>query len=509
MCHSGAAKEVMNTSHWTWHHEDPESGQVLGKRNVINNYCISVVSNESRCTSCHVGVGYTDSNFNFSDASKVDCLICHDTTGTYKKFPTGAGHPVSEPTEFPPGSGNIWEPPDLTMVAQNAGSTSRATCGACHFKGGGGDGVKHGDLDTSLMNPDRELDVHMDASGLNFQCARCHQTEDHKIPGTRYPSATTDDQLCQSCHGDKPHEHERLDSHTARVACQTCHIPTFARGGKATKMFWDWTSAGQKNEDGSAIVNRDDKGNPTYDTKKGSFIWAENVIPEYVWFNGGVTYVTMDDDVVEGQILSINRLHGSMEDSTARIFPVKRFTGIQPFDAGQGILAKPHLFGKDTNAYWKSYDWELALQAGMEADGRQYVGPLGYVETEMFWIQNHMVAPKESALSCADCHTENGRLDFLKLGYSEERASVLHNMSQPSAFRFTAITLQSDSNQIRIAWEVSSGNQYQVQYSDDLENWKNADEGLKEASDDTKELEYTDTIEGIDHRFYRIIETED
>ena len=32
----------------------------------------------------------------------------------------------------------------------------RQHCGECHFKGGGGDGVKHGDLDTSLTQPNRE-----------------------------------------------------------------------------------------------------------------------------------------------------------------------------------------------------------------------------------------------------------------------------------------------------------------------------------------------------------------
>jgi len=509
MCHSKAASEVMDTTHWTWHHEDPESGQVLGKRNVINNYCISVASNEPRCTSCHVGVGYSDQNFDFTDATKVDCLVCHDTTGTYQKFPTGAGHPVTEPKEFPPGSGKMWLPPDLTMIAQNAGSTRRATCGACHFKGGGGDAVKHGDMDTSLLHPDRLLDVHMAEDGMNFQCSNCHRTEDHQIPGTRYPSAVTDDQMCQSCHSDAPHEHERLDAHTARLACQTCHIPEYARGGKATKMFWDWTTAGQKNEDGSAIVTKDENGNPTYDTKKGSFIWEENVVPEYVWFNGGVTYVTLDDAVSEGQLVSINKLHGTIEDPNARIFPVKRFTGIQPFDAGAGTLAQPHLFGSDANAYWKSYDWELSLQAGMAAVGREFQGPVGYVETEMFWIQNHMVAPKEDALSCIDCHGDQGRLDFVALGYGEDRAKALLHMSQTSSFRLTGITFLEGVNQIEIAWEVSSGNQYQVQYSDDLSDWKNADDGLLEAEDGQQSMQWSDSITDRSQRFYRIISTHD
>ena len=65
------------------------------------------------------------------------------------------------PKEFPAGSGNYWPPVDLLQVARNVGKTSRATYCACHFYGGGGDAVKHGDLDSSLTQPTRELDVHM------------------------------------------------------------------------------------------------------------------------------------------------------------------------------------------------------------------------------------------------------------------------------------------------------------------------------------------------------------
>jgi len=91
--------------------------------------------------------------------------------------------------EFPPHSGKKVKPVDLTKVAQNVGKTSRETCGACHFYGGGGDGVKHGDMDSSLKMPGRYLDVHMDAKGLNFSCATCHATQGHNIPGSRYTPA--------------------------------------------------------------------------------------------------------------------------------------------------------------------------------------------------------------------------------------------------------------------------------------------------------------------------------
>jgi mono/diheme cytochrome c family protein len=50
--------------------------------------------------------------------------------------------------EGPPGK-KLFKAPDLTQIAQHVGKPGRANCGACHFSGGGGDAVKHGDLDSS------------------------------------------------------------------------------------------------------------------------------------------------------------------------------------------------------------------------------------------------------------------------------------------------------------------------------------------------------------------------
>jgi len=242
-CHTEAGKQVMKTKHWTWDFLNPENQQRLGKKNVINNFCTAVPSNYKFCTACHAGYGWEDKNFDFTKQENVDCLVCHDTTGTYKKLPGLAGHPAYKEMEFPIGSGKKVKPVDLPKVAQGVGKTSRATCGACHFYGGGGDAVKHGDLDSSLKNPPRYLDVHMDAKGLNFSCGTCHATQGHNIPGSRYtPTAKAetpairgkDDKTnaasCQSCHSNTPHkDNARLNAHTDKIACQTCHIPLFAR----------------------------------------------------------------------------------------------------------------------------------------------------------------------------------------------------------------------------------------------------------------------------------------
>ena len=112
--------------------------------------------------------------------------------------------------------------------------------------------------------------------------------------------------------------------------------------------------------------------------------------------------------------VKINDFQGSADDPNSRIWPVKVFRGKQPYDIGNETLAVFHTAGKDANAFWGNYDWDKALTAGMKAMGVEYSGNMKFVETEMSWPITHMVAPKEDALTCAQCHKENGRLHAIQ-----------------------------------------------------------------------------------------------
>ncbi|MGE4299145.1 MAG: tetrathionate reductase family octaheme c-type cytochrome [Desulfovibrionaceae bacterium] len=420
-CHNEAAVQFHKTIHWTWKcPADPE--QKLGKAGLsLNNFCIGIASNEPRCTSCHAGYGWKDSKtFDFTSQENVDCLVCHDQTGTYKKFPAGAGNPVKEATKFP-GNGKMYYPPDWNRVAQSVGRPNRNNCGVCHFFGGGGDGVKHGDLDSSLMNPSRDLDVHMNAEGANFDCVRCHTTEAHKVAGRCYktPAATDRQSLidndlikritCESCHTDKPHKPgHKANDHTDIVACQSCHIPTFARV-KPTKMYWDWSKAGQM-KDGKPYVVEGPYGKDSYATIKGEFRWEKNVTPEYLWFNGTLTNVLYTDTIDPSKPVRINEPQGRRNDPNSRIYPFKVHRGSQPYDSVNNTFVNPHLFGKDENAYWKSFDWGKAITAGMQAMDLPYSGEYGFAKTEYFYQITHMVAPKKNVVACVECHAKDGRL---------------------------------------------------------------------------------------------------
>ncbi len=239
-CHNQAADQVKQSIHWTWDYEHPETGQDLGKNNVINSYCVGVAANEPRCTSCHVGYGWTDmATPPPANANAVDCLVCHDKTDTYAKIPAGAGKPFGK--EIKEGAvtnmGKPAKPVNLTKVAQSVGLPDRDNCGNCHFYGGGGDNVKHGDLSSVMHNPTEDIDVHMASEGLNFTCNECHVSDQHQWHGSRYnvtakdtegappPGLRHDVATCESCHDTEPHDNLtligfKLNSHRDKIACQ-------------------------------------------------------------------------------------------------------------------------------------------------------------------------------------------------------------------------------------------------------------------------------------------------
>ena len=242
-CHEDAATDVMKTSHWTWELEQEltGTGQVYrGKKNAINNFCISINGNWPRCTSCHIGFGWKDANFDFNDKSRVDCLVCHDTTGTYKKPGPAAGMPAG----FTGNEKFDKKPVDLVKVAQNVGAPSRDNCIACHGFGGGGNNVKHGDIDSSMKKPTKAHDVHMGTDGQNFTCQACHTTDSHNIKGNAMVVSPggKNHLACTACHDEKPHAETLLNNHMESVACQPCHIPEFATE-IPTKLEWDWSVA--------------------------------------------------------------------------------------------------------------------------------------------------------------------------------------------------------------------------------------------------------------------------
>ncbi len=399
-CHKQEAEEFIENVHWTWSRlqslPDQKEEVAIGKKNTINNFCIAIPSNWPRCTSCHAGYGWRDASFNFENIENIDCLVCHDTTGLYKKDPVGAGIPDK----------NV----DLESVAKNVGRTSRRTCGTCHFFGGGGDHVKHGDLDTSLTSPMRDYDVHMGVDGANMSCQSCHLTRYHEIPGQAMSVSPGESERveCNSCHRGKPHESEILNGHADAVACQTCHIPFFAKE-HPTKIWGDWSKAGEDRQ-----LEKDQNGMLIYSKNQGEIRWGKNVTPVYTWYNYKSNRYIIGDKIDPNMPVYLTQPLGNINDRTAKIFPFKLMEGKQPYDTVNNYLVVPKLFGN----YWEHFDWNRAIIDGMAALNLPYSGKYSFTRTKMYWQISHMVVPKEQSLTCPDCHGKKGRLDWKALGYS-------------------------------------------------------------------------------------------
>ena len=366
----------------------------IGKRNVINNFCIGIQSNWPACTMCHIGYGWEDETFDFDDPTRVDCLVCHDNSGTYLKKFRGAGVPD--------------ETVDLLEVARSVGMPLRQNCGSCHFQGGGGNAIKHGDMDETLLFPSARIDIHM--GKYDMQCVDCHRTEHHRIRGRSMAVSVSGENFveCTECHDQKPHAESRLNTHTDRLACQTCHIP-FMAPDTGTKLSWDWSEAGQ---------DLDITDEHQYLKIKGRFTWAKKVQPEYYWYNKHSTRYITGDVIDPTAPTRITGPLGAQDDPTAKIWPFKVHRGKQPYDTVNGYFLVPNVHG--SQGFWTAFDWPTALELGSEVTGLPYSGSHDFAPTEMFFPLSHMVTGRDNALECRDCHGERGRLDWRALGYASD-----------------------------------------------------------------------------------------
>ncbi len=431
-CHGLIGAEMLTNAHFSWQgissNITGHEGEIHGKNDLINNFCIAVPSNEGRCTECHAGYGYDADTFAYNDPETVDCLVCHDQSGSYAKGKTTAGLP--DPSV------------DLNIVAQsvarNEGVPSRKNCIGCHANAGGGDNVKHGDIAMAMLDTTRDFDVHMGTDGGDFSCVACHGVKkdldgdlvDHGIGGM--PIHSTDDgalKTCEDCHGDRASVHVGnqvelvLNSHPT-LACQVCHIPAFARD-TSTKTEWYWADAGQ---DIDPIPVDPDTGRPTYDKKKGTFVWANNVRPELLYYDGKWDRMMInvnDQPASTSTPVNLGKPTADYTTPGAMIYPFKKMIGNQVADANNNTILVPHLFGGKggANPYWAKYDWDLAIQDGATYTGQTYTGDYEFVDTFMYLTVNHEVAPKEMALGferdCGDCHTQ-GQINWPDLGWSDD-----------------------------------------------------------------------------------------
>lgn len=203
---------------------------------------------------------------------------------------------------------------------------------------------------------------------------------------------------CVNCHQSTPHGDSTLNRHTARVDCNVCHVPVFAKSAP-TDMRRDWSLPGDLN--------------PTTGLYEPHMTLQTQVSPVYRFFNGQsqfYQFATAATPGPNGRVLMAGPL-GSINDAGAKITALKRHEGRQPIDPVTGFLL-PLKIG----IFFQTGDLPTAVAQGVAAMNWPNNG-YAFAETERYMGVYHEVAPKEQALACSNCHGGT-RMDFSALGYT-------------------------------------------------------------------------------------------
>jgi PKD repeat protein len=433
-CHPNEAQAMLTSLHTKWAGPTPEltnsGGKELGKaKGGINTFCTYAMSSKAACFTCHVR---TDGNApDAPQANDVDCLMCH--SDVYQRKFTPDPNNTKTVTNIlgqiktymfgkTDASGNYLTEPDFakmpagtTMVslAQNAHMPTKKSCLRCHANAGGGDWAKRGDIGANSANPTIDQDFHMASAGANLTCANCHSKGNHRIGGRGIDLRQTEapDPKCTDCHSTSPHASSTTNRHaTGQVACQTCHIKTFGKGG-ATEMSRDWMKP---------------YWNPGLCSGQGGFPGEEfklsNVKPDYRWFDGTSYVYNVGETIAPNAdgTYTMAKANGAIFDGKSKIVPIKDHWSIMGITT-DGKIVPPVIMDMFMTGYF-----DQALQAGMDEQGMP--GTYQIVHTNAELLITHGVDPKSSAPSCASCHASTGKsnlmIPFAELGYHKFLSGV-------------------------------------------------------------------------------------
>jgi Cytochrome c bacterial len=422
-CHEEEALTFFHSQHYQWRGGTPDlvntsAAEKYGKLSMINDFCtnpggsqwIGKVENSDGkvlakgCSNCHAGLGKLPAREpSREQLENIDCLICHASGYRRDLYSTDEGHWEWKPILHENQEG-------LDIISKRISLPDRTMCLRCHSASGGGPNFKRGDIEYILKDPDFEHDVHMSSKregGQDMWCIDCHTDDEHthRVIGRGVDMAATDSpdkniDCAGSCHQDLAHASDNINLHT-RLSCPTCHIPEFARDDP-TDMMRDW----------SEVHYSEDKGKYMYKQEL-----EYDVEPVYAWYNGSSFAQVPGQPVkrnAEGKITMVLP-EGNRQDASAKIAPFKLHRGRLPVLTKQQWLA-PVM----TEELYLHGDVNKAVNDAVKnLYGLENV-PFSWEPTIRYMSINHAIPPSEDALGCADCHVENGRMDWQALGYEAD-----------------------------------------------------------------------------------------
>ncbi|ABS24984.1 MopE-related protein [Anaeromyxobacter sp. Fw109-5] len=416
-CHAQQANDVFASGHYQWNgaalYNVNDAGTTQGKyQSSINSYCVNILGNwdginaarAGACSACHVGRGLEPvAASSAAQLDNIDCLICHQD-GYKRKFDATTGQMVADTAAM-----------TITMdqAVQTLHRPTRASCLQCHAKAGGGDAVKRGDMALAqIATTDGNYDVHMATTRGDLKCTSCHAVQRHRIAGSGTDLRVVDldvEMKCAQCHPTKEtstgHATLKVNDHVGRVACQTCHIPRYARNAadtaadEATEIHRDWAHT--------------HNATPPIHPARTS---ANDLLPRYAFWNrysnSGLLFDTPALDPATGAYPT-SRPVGGINDTASKLYPFKYKTSNVPFATNRG-----QFIALDTSTFFATGNATQAVADGLVNMGYASSEPWTWVTSDTYQLVTHTVPPASgNVLGCASCHESTAQLNLAALGY--------------------------------------------------------------------------------------------
>jgi hypothetical protein len=476
-----------------------------------------VVMRSEGCGQCHIGGMYgppTDMMMPFSIRDKkrehaIDCLICHSVS-----------YDMNERYVVDDDVGLRWNQDRSMKAALTVTRPQSGMCLRCHQHNMGGD-TYHGNEAARNLGYENPRLLHAAKRGTAYgpaddvharaglDCLDCHTARGHKIARGRGGVDLVSNDLpdidvsCELCHTDAPHYKDPrasavLNGHTARVACETCHITHLSDDNM---VLVDWLDPVWDPEEGiyapRLVLKSGDLGEAV------EYLWFNNKgtllanalganpngslgynplmkqlrrydkVPGLVISGGGVE----DNDFLaplpkelyqkRGDMIEEN-LRAVMESGTSKIYPFKLFNARMYEDMNNQGPFGSMILPFDYATYYETGDAHQAMEVAMEHPivKRIYGLPIKLLIMDQFmeyfgvekwnpihplseeykrvggrieghWMRqsgtltiNHGIS--REGLTCRDCHVpDGGRLDFVALGYDEDKIEELIDLPEP------------------------------------------------------------------------------
>jgi hypothetical protein len=191
------------------------------------------------------------------------------------------------------------------------------------------------------------------------------------------------------------------------VACQTCHIPTYAKNAadtnatEMTEIHRDWWQP-----EWSTALNR---WEPTI-TKAG------DQKPAYRFWNRlSYNYYLGEEAWVDPETgnYPTSRPIGGINDPASKLYPFKYKKAYYPLATNLN-----RLIALNTSVFFASGNLDAAVKSGLKNMYYSDSEPYQKVLTDTYQLLNHEVPPKAQALTCAQCHGTTTQMNLPAMGYT-------------------------------------------------------------------------------------------